>query len=475
MELESVLNEARETFASGITRSLSWRITQLRAIRKLLQEQEDEIFRVLKEDLGKHRVEAFRDEVGFLIKSVNFHLDNIKKWVTPTKIRIPIAAFPSSCELVPEPLGVVLLLSSWNFPIGLSIEPLIGAISAGNAVVLKPSELAPSSSAFLAKTIPMYLDGKAVKVVQGGHHIGEKLLERKWNKIFFTGSTRVGRLVMTAAAKHLTPVALELGGKCPCIVDSLTSSRDRKVTVERVVAGKWGSCYGQACIAIDYLLVEDKFAPNLVELLKGTLKRFYTKPEYSAKILNRHHFQRLCNLLKDPSVTSSIVHGGSVDYENMTIEPTILVDPPLDSEIMTEEIFGPFLPIITLKKIEDSIGFLSERPKPLVIYAFTNNEKLKRRIVDETSSGCVTFNDSLIQYVCDTIPFGGVDESGFGKYHGKFTFDLFSHGKPVVRRSFLTEFSFRYPPWNEQKLLLMRRLYVYDYFGFVLVWLGLKS
>ncbi|ONK73647.1 uncharacterized protein A4U43_C04F33790 [Asparagus officinalis] len=474
MGLDAVLSEAREAFESGKTKGLAWRKSQLAALLKLLQETEEDILRVLKEDLGKHRAEAFRDEVGLVMKSVKCHLDNIKKWMAPTKIAVPIGAFPTTCELVQEPLGVVLILSSWNLPIGLSLEPLIGAISSGNAIVLKPSELAPSSSAFLANTIPKYLDSKAVKVVQGGRDIAEQLLEQKWDKIFFTGSMKVGRAVMTAAAKHLTPVALELGGKCPAIVDSLSGSRDMKVSADRIVAGKWGPCYGQACVAIDYLLVEEKFAPTLIELIKGTLKKFDIKPERSSRIVNKHHFERLSNLLKNPSVMSSIVHGGSVDDKNLTIQPTILVDPPLDAEIMTEEIFGPLLPVITLKKIEDSIGFIRDRPKPLVVYAFTKNEKLRRRVIDETSSGAVTFNDTLLQYACDTIPFGGVGESGFGKYHGKFTFDTFSHGKPVLKREFLNEFSFRYPPWNGQKIELMRRIYNYDYLGFILVWLGLK-
>lgn len=474
VRLEEELDEVRETFKSGKTKSFAWRKSQLQGLRQLILENEEEILTVLKEDLGKHRVEAFRDEVGFLIKSVNYHLDNIKNWVTPTKINIPIVAFPSSCELVQEPLGVILILSAWNFPIALALEPLMGAISAGNAIVLKPSEIAPSSSAFLADMVPKYLDAKSVKVVQGGADIGGYLLERKWDKILFTGSTRVGRIVMTAAAKHLTPVALELGGKCPAIVDSLTAFRDRKVSVDRIVGGKWGSCSGQACIGIDYLLVEEKFAPIVVEMLKKTLERFYPSQECSARIVNKHHFKRLSNLLNDPAVASSIVHGGSQDYNNLIIEPTILLDPPLDSAIMMEEIFGPLLPVITVKNIEDSIDFVRERPKPLVIYAFTNNEKLKRRIIDETSSGSITFNDTLVQYVCDTIPFGGVGESGFGQYHGKFSFDMFSHGKPVLRRNFLTEFTFRYPPWTNQKLQLMRHLYRFDYIGFALAWLGLK-
>lgn len=474
VELEEVLTEVRESFESGKTKSLSWRKSQLQALLKLIKENEEEILRILRVDLGKSRVEAFRDEVGFLIKSVKHHLGNIKKWVTPTSIDLPFAAFPSSSEMRQEPLGVVLLLSSWNFPIGLSLEPLIGAISAGNAVVLKPSELAPSSSAFLADTIPKYLDSKSVKVVQGGPHVGQHLLEHRWDKIFFTGSTRVGRIVMTAAAKHLTPVALELGGKCPAIVDSLSSSRDRKIAVQRLVAGKWSPCYGQACVAVDYVLVEEKFAPTLIELIKETIKNFYPSHEHTSRIVNKNHFQRLNNLLNDPSVASTIVHGGSMDPKKLYIEQTVLLDPPLDSGIMTEEIFGPLLPIITLKTIDNSIGFIRARPKPLVIYAFTNNEKLKTRIVNETSSGTVTFNDTLVQYVCDNIPFGGIGESGYGKYHGKYSFDMFSHGKPIMRRGFLTEFRFRYPPWTEHSLQLIRRLYEYDYIGFALLWLGLK-
>ncbi|KAJ6818452.1 aldehyde dehydrogenase family 3 member F1-like [Iris pallida] len=469
------LSVVRRCFESGKTRSLSWRKSQLKALQRLLVEREKDIFRVLKEDLGKHQAEAFRDEVGFLGKSVDYHIANLDKWVTPTKISIPLLGFPSTAQLVQEPLGVVLVLSTWNFPIALSLEPLIGAISAGNAVVIKPSELAPSSSAFLATNIPLFMDNEAVKVIQGGPDMGEKLLGHKWDKIFFTGSPRVGRVVMTAAAKHLTPVTLELGGKSPCIVDSISGSGDREVMVKRIIGGKWGSCNGQACLAIDYLLVEEKFTTTLVDLLKTTMKTLVSEPEHISKIVNKHHFERLCSLLDDPLVASSVVHGGSIDHEKMYIEPTILIDPPLNSEIMVREIFGPLLPIITLKKIEDSIDFIKGRPKPLVIYAFTNNEALKKKIVEETSSGGITFNDTLIQYVCDTIPFGGIGQSGFGKYHGKFSFDTFSHGKPVVRRSFLTEFSFRYPPWDEDKLQLLRYCYKFDYLRIILHYLGLKK
>lgn len=473
MEVERAVKEAREAFESGVTKSYSWRRSQLRALKAILIEKEADIFEALRLDLGKHRIEAYRDEVGLMIKSVDNALGNLKKWMAPKKVDVPLLYFPSTGEIVAEPLGVVLIFSSWNFPIGLSFEPLIGAISAGNAVVLKPSELASASSKFLATNLPKYLDN-SVKVVEGGPQIGEQLLEHKWDKIFFTGSTRVGRIVMTAAAKHLTPISLELGGKCPAIIDSLSRARDIEVTINRVAGAKWGFCSGQACIAIDYLLVEEKFAPLLVDLLKAKIKKSYNEPENAARIAHRQYFQRLSNFLNDSAVAASVVYGGSVNVESLLIEPTILLDPPLDSEIMREEIFGPLLPIITLKKIEDSIEFLKARPKPLVIYAFTVDEKLKRRIVEETSSGSITFNDTIVQFAVDSLPFGGIGESGFGKYHGKFSFDQFSNGKAILRRSFLIELSSRYPPWSEWKLQFIRYVYRFHYIGILLMLLGLK-
>uniref|UniRef100_M8BTB6 Aldehyde dehydrogenase family 3 member F1 n=1 Tax=Aegilops tauschii TaxID=37682 RepID=M8BTB6_AEGTA len=323
---------------------------------------------------------------------------------------------------------------------GLALEPLSGALAAGNAVVLKPSELAPATAAFLAANIPRYLDAEAVKVVLGAAEIGQELMEHRWDKVLFTGGARVGRIIMTKAAKYLTPVALELGSKCPCIVDWLDSKRDSQI-----------------------------------ELLKSTLERLFTKPEDMARILNERQFNRLCGLLEDHKVSRSIVHGGDVDPKTLSIEPTILLNPPLDSDVMTEEIFGPLLPIITVKKIEDSIEFVSSRPKPLAIYAFTTSEALKQRIVRETSSGSVTFNDAIVQYGLESIPFGGVGQSGFGQYHGKYSFEMFSHKKAVFRRSFLLEFMFRYPPWNDDsKLALLRHVFRYDYVSLFLALLGLR-
>ncbi|XP_071712054.1 aldehyde dehydrogenase family 3 member F1-like [Rutidosis leptorrhynchoides] len=478
-EFENDLKELKQVFNSGKTKEASWRISQLQGLLHILEDRENDIFIALKQDLGKHHVESYRDEIGTVVKSINNALDNLKQWMAPKKMSLPIAAFPCSSSLIPEPLGVVLIISTWNFPISISLEPLIGALAAGNAVVLKPSELAPSCSSFLAEMIHDYLDNSAVKVIEGESNTGEKLLEHKFDKIFFTGSTRVGRLVMLAAAQHLTPVTLELGGKCPAVVDSFSSSRDTEMAIKRLVWGKFGVCAGQACIGVDYILTEKRYLSELLQLLKINIKTCFgddPSGSYSmSKIVNKRHFTRLENLLDDPKVKSSIVYGGLLDEENLFIEPTIIVDPPLDAAIMSEEIFGPLLPIITLERIEDSIEFIRTRPQPLALYAFTHNENLQKRLISETSSGCIMFNDAILQYAADTLPFGGVGGSGFGRYHGKFSFDNFSHEKVVAKRGFFIDIWFRYPPWDDKKLQLIKAGFRYDYLSVVLIALGLKS
>ncbi|MED6172786.1 hypothetical protein PIB30_053173 [Stylosanthes scabra] len=477
---EKEMNDMREYYGSGDTKKVSWRESQLKGLRRFLVEKEHDILKALMLDLGKHQIEAFRDEIGTLIKSLNLALSDLKYWISGKKAKLPQIAVLSSAEIVPEPLGLVLIISSWNFPFGLSLEPLIGAVAAGNSVVLKPSELSPACSSILAIGLSNYLDNKAIKVVQGGPNESQHLLQQKWDKIFFTGSARVGRIVMSAAAKHLTPVTLELGGKCPAVVDSLSlSSWDLEVTVKRILVGKYGACGGQACIAIDYVLVENQYYSKLVELMKPWIKKMFGEnPKDSntiVRIVNKQHLSRLKNLLADPKVKKSVVYGGSVDERNLFIEPTILLNPPLESAIMTEEIFGPLLPIITVDKIEDSIKFISSRPKPLALYVFSKDKTLQNRMISETSSGSLTFNDAILQYAADALPFGGVGESGFGMYHGKFSFDTFSHQKPVVRRSFLTDFWYRFPPWTLNKFQLLEVSYNYDYLGLLLVLLGLKS
>ncbi|KAG4145001.1 hypothetical protein ERO13_D05G071900v2 [Gossypium hirsutum] len=477
-DLGKEIMDMRECYRKGNTKHVTWRRAQLKGLLSFVEEKEVEIFRALNLDLGKNYVEAFRDEVGLIKKSLNLALKDLKTWMASKEAKLPSIALLSYAELVPEPLGLILVISSWNFPMGLSLEPLIGAIAAGNAVVIKPSELAAASSSLLANTLPNYLDTQAIKVIEGGPAVGQQLLQHKWDKIFFTGSTKVGRIIVSEAAKNLTPVTLELGGKCPAILDSLSWSWDKEVAINRIIGAKYGSCAGQACISIDYLLVEKPFSSTVVELMKAMIKKMYgDNPREShsiSRIINKHHFLRLKDLLTDQKVKDCIVYGGSMDEGSLFIEPTILVDPPLESAMMTEEIFGPLLPIITLDKIEDSIDFINSRPKPLALYAFTKNEVLKERLVSETSSGSVVFNDAIIQFAADTLPFGGIGESGIGKYHGKFSFDTFTHYKAVARRSLLTDFWYRFPPWNNYKLELLENTYNYDYFGLLLVILGLK-
>ncbi|KAK1409895.1 hypothetical protein QVD17_36424 [Tagetes erecta] len=477
--VEGELKELRDVFNSGKTKESSWRRSQLQGILTLFKERENDILKALNQDLGKHHVEAYRDEIGTVVKSAKYALGNLKKWMSSKKAKLTLNSFPGSAKLVPEPLGVVLIISSWNFPFGLSFEPIIGAIAAGNAVILKPSELAPTCSSVLANTINDYLDTSAIKVVEGGSNVGEILLRHKFDKIFFTGGPRVGEIIMTAAAKFLTPVTLELGGKCPAVVDYISSSWDKKIAMKRIIWGKFGACGGQACIAIDYILTSKKFTPILVEMLQKYIKKsFGDNPMEShsiTRIINKKHFSRLKGLLDEPGVKSSIVYGGKSNEECLFIEPTILVDPPLDSAIMTEEIFGPLLPIITLERIEDSVEFIRARPKPLAVYGFTNNESLQKKMISETSSGSITFNDAIIQYVADTLPFGGVGGSGYGRYHGKYSFENFSHEKAVTKRGYLIDFGFRYPPWNNKKLQLLTSGLRYDYITLVFIKLGLKS
>ncbi|KAM7272649.1 hypothetical protein ACFE04_027312 [Oxalis oulophora] len=476
--IEKEIEELRVYFKSGKTKEAAWRMSQLKALLSLIRERESDFFKALHQDLGKHHVESFRDEIGTVTKSLIIAIKGLKGWMSSKNAKLPALALLTSAEVVPQPLGLVLVISSWNFPIGLSLEPLIGAISAGNTMVLKPSELAPACSALLAKTIPVYLDSQAIKVIQGGPVIGEKLLQQKWDKIFFTGSARVGRMVMTAAVNHLTPVILEMGGKCPAIVDTLTSSLDKGVAANRIIGTKFGPCAGQACIAIDYALVEKRFVRTLINLMKEKVKEMFgDDPKATndvARIVSKEHFLRLKRILTDPRIQSTIVYGGSMDEEKLFIEPTILVDPPLDSEIMTDEVFGPLLPIITVKEIEESIDFINARPKPLAIYAFSKNKTFRRKVLSETSSGSLVFNDAIVQYAADTLPFGGIGDSGMGKYHGKYSFDAFTHYKAVAYRSFLTDFWFRFPPWNNYKLMLLEAAYNLNYIAIVLIVLGLK-
>ncbi|XP_022936139.1 aldehyde dehydrogenase family 3 member H1-like isoform X1 [Cucurbita moschata] len=468
-----LVKELRGTFASGRTRSYEWRVSQLESILKLSADHEEEISDAIHSDLSKPALESIIHEIGMVKNSCKLALKELRRWMTPEKVQTTITTFPSSAEIVPEPLGVVLIISPWNYPFFLSLDPVVGAIAAGNAVVLKPSEISPTTSSLVAKLLVKYLDTSAVKVVEGAVPETSALLEQKWDKIFYTGNGRVGRIVMAAAAKHLTPVVLELGGKSPVVVDSKINLQ---VACRRIIAGKWGGNNGQACVSPDYIITTKEVAPKLVESLKQELERFYGKNPLESKdlsrIVNANHFDRLTKLLDDDKVSGKIVLGGEKDKSKLQIAPTLLLDVPRDSLIMTEEIFGPLLPIITVDKLEDCFEIVNSVPKPLAAYLFTSNKKLKEQFVACISAGAVVINDTTLHLAVSTLPFGGVGESGMGAYHGKFSFDAFSHKKAVLYRSFAGDVAMRYPPYTPGKLRFLKALLGGGILGLIRALLG---
>ncbi|KAH8959708.1 hypothetical protein BDL97_06G091600 [Sphagnum fallax] len=476
VDAPELLSELRRTFQSGRTKSQEWRLEQLHALLKMVMEQEDEIAKALSLDLGKSAYETYSCELALLIDSCKLAIKSLKKWMTPEQVSIALATVPSTAVIRPEPFGVALIISAWNFPIILALDPLVGAIAAGCAVVIKPSEIAPATSAFLAKMIPVYMDKEAIRVVEGGVQQITALLDQKWDKIFFTGNAKVGRIIMAAAAKHLTPVTLELGGKCPLYIDSTV---DLKVAAKRIVIGKWGSSCGQACISPNHLLVEESFVPKLISTLKNTIVDFYGEDPRTSKdlahVVNKNHFKRLTALLDDPSTADKIIHGGERDEESLYIAPTLLLDVPLDAPIMNEEIFGPILPIITVKGPEEAIDMIADQPKPLAIYVFTNDKVVQDQMVSKTSSGGMVINDAVLHFVCTSLPFGGVGESGMGAYHGKASFDAFSHRKSILYRGMSVEVYARYPPYTTKKQQIIRALLSRDFVGLLLVLLGLRK
>ncbi|XP_062198083.1 aldehyde dehydrogenase family 3 member H1-like [Phragmites australis] len=470
---EEVARELRASFAAGRTRPAEWRAAQLRALLRMTEEKEADICDALHADLAKPRMESYLHEISLAKSACKFALEGMKNWVKPEKVPAAITTFPSTAQIVSEPLGVVLVISAWNYPFLLSIDPVIGAIAAGNAVVLKPSEIAPATSSMFAKLLPEYVDNSCIKVVEGGIPETTALLEQKWDKIFYTGNGTVGRIIMAAAAKHLTPVTLELGGKCPVIVDS---DVDLDVAVKRIAVGKWGCNNGQACIAPDYVITTKSLAPELVDSFKRVLEMFYGKdPLQSAdlsRIVNSKHFQRLTNLIEDKKVADKIVYGGQTDEKQLKIAPTVLFDVPLDTALMTEEIFGPYLPIVTVENIKESIDFINSKTKPLATYLFTKNKKLQDEFVANVPAGGMLVNDVALHLANPHLPFGGVGDSGMGSYHGKFSFDCFSHKKSVLIRGFGGEATARYPPYTQEKQKILRGLINGSFIALVLALLG---
>ena len=444
----------KDTFATGKTRPLAWRIEQLKQIRKMVVEQQDEIFEAMEQDLGRCNMESWTAELGGVISEVDHSLKHLKKWVNPRKVSTPIVAQPGKSYMLPEPLGTILIIGAWNYPLLLVLSPLIAAVSAGNNALIKPSELSANVSTLVAKMVAEYLDNEAFAVVEGAVEETTELLKHQFDHIIYTGGDVVGKIVMRAAAEFLTPVTLELGGKSPCIVDSSTNL---DVTASRIAWSKWMNA-GQTCVAPDYILVEESFAPQLIEAIKNKITEFYsadaTNSQDYGRIVNERHLARIISYLEGQEV----VHGGKSNAETKYIEPTLVLNPALDSPLMQQEIFGPILPIVTVKDINQAITFVNERAKPLALYVFTKNQDFEKEVLNKTSAGMVCVNDGFMFAANPNLPFGGVGNSGTGAYHGKIGFDNFSHLKTVMKRSFMFDVPLRYPPFTDKKFKLLKKM-----------------
>ena len=453
--LEKQIKTLQESFFDRqSTYNIKKRIDYLKKLKKILNEKSEHIFDALYKDLKKSDFEAFTSETMLVNKELKIMINNLKKWSKPKRISSSLINFPSKDYIIPEPYGNILMISPWNYPFQLSLTPLIGAVAAGNTVVLKPSESSPNTSRIIDEIICAVFPEEWVKVIEGGPNTAKNLLKEKWDYIFYTGSTRVGKYVAKAAAENLTPTTLELGGKSPCIIDS---SVPIKKTAKRIVWGKFINC-GQTCIAPDYILVEKKIKKKLINRIIQEIEIAFSKKIQNSKdygrIIHQNHLEKLVKSLKN----QKIIYGGINNKKDLYLSPTIVDEPDLKSELMLEEIFGPILPIISYEKNEKIFRIIKNLEKPLAFYVFSKNKSFINLMLNKFSFGGGVVNDTLIQFANINLPFGGIGASGMGAYHGEHSFNLFSHLKPIVKRSFLFDLPQRFAPYPKSikflKLLL---------------------
>jgi len=444
----------RKTFLSGKTLPLSFREKQLFQLHKFVKENETQIIEACKDDLHKPKQETLVMEVGMVVGEIALCLEKLAEWMKPEYVSVDMINAMDKCQIRRDPLGVVLIIGAWNYPIQLTLVPLVGAIAAGCCAVLKPYEVSPATAKLLER-LTDYLDPSCYKVVNGGVKETTGLLEEKWDHIFYTGSGNVGKIIMAAAAKHLTSVTLELGGKSPAIIDK---GSDLGIVARRLAWGRFVNC-GQTCIAPDYVLCCDgSEVPKLVSEIKRALNEFYTEdPKTCAdygRIVNKNHVHRLQKMMEG---SGRAAIGGDVDADNKYFAPTVLTDVKPTDPVMQNEIFGPILPILSVSSIDEAIDFVNARDKPLALYVFSNNAKNADKVLEKTSSGSALVNDCLMQAAVASLPFGGVGPSGCGAYHGKLSFDVFSHRKAVMKKDQNLEAinDARYPKYTDQKLKLL--------------------
>ena len=448
------VDDLRASYRRGATRSLAWRQRQLDGFTHFIKDNEAEILEALAKDLGKPALEAFVSEVHFLLTELKLLQKNLRGWMKPTPVKTPMSGQPGKSMIHHDPLGVVLIISPWNYPIQLALMPLFGAVAAGNCAIVKPSEVAPHCSKLMADLLPRYVDPDCIRVIEGGVDETTALLEERFDHICYTGNGHVGRIVMSAAAKHLTPVTLELGGQNPCIVDR---SANLKVTANRILWGKFFNA-GQTCIAPNHLFVHKDVSDALLGYLREGLRSFYgldpkCSPDFG-RIINERHFDRLAVLMDE----GETVIGGMRDRGARYIAPTVITGITLESPIMHDEIFGPILPVMTFETIDEVIETINDAPKPLALFVFAEDEAVTQQVLDETSSGGVTVNHTWMHPLVPTLPFGGVGESGMGAYHGKFSFDTFTHQRAVHVKPTRMDPPMLYPPYTETTMKVMRFL-----------------
>jgi aldehyde dehydrogenase (NAD+) len=454
--IADIVRELHEGFRCGVLRTNEQRAAQLRRLRTLVVEQQDRLIDALVADVGKPRIEAYTTEIAFTINEIDHTLEHLDAWTRPAKVKVPFTFKPATARLVPEPLGTVCIIAPWNYPVQLLFAPLVPAIAAGNTAVLKPSEVTPTVAALIDELVPTYFDANTVAVVTGAVEETTALLEQRFDHIFYTGNGKVGRVVMRAAAEHLTPVTLELGGKSPAIV---AADANVEVAATRIAWAKFLNA-GQTCVAPDYVLVEGGIEDQVVSALSDAVTRFFgadprRSPDY-ARIVNERHHDRLTGLLDAGGFDATVI-GGTGDRDSRYLAPTVLAGVKPDAAVMEDEIFGPILPVLTVGDVDEAIRFVNDREKPLALYAFSQNRDVLDHVVANTSAGGVTLNHAVLHLAVPGLPFGGVGASGMGAYHGKAGFDTFTHHKPVLDKPTRPDPSLMYPPYTSTKQKILRK------------------
>lgn len=444
--LNSEIQNVRDLFQTQSTKDIKFRKKYLKALKKSIKKHEPDILDALKSDLGKNKVEAYATEVGFVMKELSYIIKELKNWAKTKSVTTPMMQFPAKSFIKYEPYGTVLIIGPFNYPFQLVMSPLIGALAAGNCAVVKPSEMTPQTSMVVQEILEEVFPEDYVKVIQGEKEVTSQLLDERFDYIFFTGSTKVGQIVYEKASKHLTPVTLELGGKSPVIIDD---TANLKVAAERIAFGKFMNA-GQTCVAPDYILIDNEIKVKFVEALQATIQEFYgaqiEQSEDFGRIVNDNHFNRLVNIIEDSR--QQVIYGGESNADELFVAPTIILDPKLSDSVMQQEIFGPILPIIGYDTFNEVYDIVEQYEKPLALYLFTEDSDQITAVFNRLSFGGGCVNDTILHLANPNLPFGGVGHSGIGSYHGKYSFELFSHEKSYITKSTKLESGLLFPPYK---------------------------